>query len=265
MWWLSRRIREEREHACDDHALTADADAIALAEALAELAHNRQPSQRLLLAANGSPLMNRVARLLSSAPTPARSWAPIGLISFLATSAVLAAQLAPSYPVNAKTFSGTLQTPSLSAQEAEQAERGREQALRDRDQAKRDAEQALRDSQAVAQREQTGQAQWDLGHSTGRTGHFADSKQATQAIVRLVAADPSVTSKLGSPVAVTANMYTGRWGFNENAGLWGDVRISFGLTGPKGQATILVSAVAMRTDKQWKLTKLDVTDFKPAR
>ena len=36
-WWLGRRIRQEREHACDDLAVAACGDAIALAEALAAL------------------------------------------------------------------------------------------------------------------------------------------------------------------------------------------------------------------------------------
>jgi hypothetical protein len=38
VWWLGRRIRQEREHACDDLAVAACGDAIALTEALAALA-----------------------------------------------------------------------------------------------------------------------------------------------------------------------------------------------------------------------------------
>lgn len=96
VWWLSRRIREEREHACDDLAVAACADAIALAEALTELARDRRHFPRLLLAADGGSLMNRITRLLSGTPARGRWWAPLGLIALLSTSALLAAQLNPS-------------------------------------------------------------------------------------------------------------------------------------------------------------------------
>ena len=64
-WWLSRRIRQEREHACDDLAVAACGDAIALAEALNTLERYRHPSPRLVLAAHGGSLMQRITRLLT--------------------------------------------------------------------------------------------------------------------------------------------------------------------------------------------------------
>ncbi|MGV8932837.1 MAG: M56 family metallopeptidase, partial [Luteimonas sp.] len=64
-WWLSRHIRQERENACDDLAVAACGDAIALAEALADLELHRYPVPRLLLAAQGGSLMKRITRLLS--------------------------------------------------------------------------------------------------------------------------------------------------------------------------------------------------------
>jgi beta-lactamase regulating signal transducer with metallopeptidase domain len=96
VWWLSRRIREEREHACDDLAVAACADAIPLAEALTELARDRHRRPRLLLTADGGSLMNRITRLLSGTPARGRGWAPFGLVALLSTSALLAAQLDPS-------------------------------------------------------------------------------------------------------------------------------------------------------------------------
>ena len=42
MWWLSRRIREEREHACDDLAVAVCGDPVVLAEALAATATPRR-------------------------------------------------------------------------------------------------------------------------------------------------------------------------------------------------------------------------------
>lgn len=71
VWWLGRRIRAEREHACDDIAVAACGDAVALAEALADLEIAKR-EHRVLLAANGGALLQRIGRLL--APAPARSW-----------------------------------------------------------------------------------------------------------------------------------------------------------------------------------------------
>jgi beta-lactamase regulating signal transducer with metallopeptidase domain len=91
-WWLSRRIRQEREHACDDLAVAACGDAVALAEALAGLACDRQPHPRLVLAAQGGSLMHRITRLLS--PDPARSrwrW-PLAISVVLAAGTVFALQ-----------------------------------------------------------------------------------------------------------------------------------------------------------------------------
>ena len=64
-WWLSRRIRQEREHACDDLAVAACGNAIALAEALNTLERHRHPFPRLVLAAHGGSLMQRITRLLT--------------------------------------------------------------------------------------------------------------------------------------------------------------------------------------------------------
>ena len=249
MWWLSRRVREEREHACDDHAVTAHADAIALAEALTALARDRQPSARLVLAADGGPLMNRIARLLSSAPTPTRSWAPIGLISILTASAVLAAQLDPAQHAGASAGSETSHAPHFAervAGLAEQVAGFAEQLASYAEQATGTREPAARDASGPARRP-------------------LPTGQAMQAVVRLVAADPSVTSKIGSPAVATADGYTGKVGRYEGTGQYGYVRISFGMKGPKGQAAILVTAIAMEPDRQWKLTELNVSDFKPAR
>lgn len=95
-WWLGRRIRQEREHACDDLAVAACGDAIALAEALAELERHRHPLPRLLLAAHGGSLMNRITRLLSRPPTRGGRWVPLGIAMLLVSGVVLATQLDPS-------------------------------------------------------------------------------------------------------------------------------------------------------------------------
>jgi uncharacterized protein (TIGR03435 family) len=71
VWWVSSRIRAEREHCCDDVALAVSGDAYAYASALAELESWRATAPAFSLAATGGPLLRRVARVL--APPAARS------------------------------------------------------------------------------------------------------------------------------------------------------------------------------------------------
>ncbi len=93
MWWLSRRIRDEREHACDDLAVTACGDAVVLAEALAGLQRGRLPLPAL--AARGGGLLKRVEHLLAGSARPA-NWRSTAVLSFSACCALLVAlQLAP--------------------------------------------------------------------------------------------------------------------------------------------------------------------------
>ena len=64
VWWVSRRIRTEREHCCDDLAVTVCHDRITYAAALAELETERARGIRLALAATRGPLIDRVRRVL---------------------------------------------------------------------------------------------------------------------------------------------------------------------------------------------------------
>ncbi|MDR3682169.1 MAG: M56 family metallopeptidase [Geothrix sp.] len=67
VWWLSRRIRQEREHCCDDAAVHACGDPILYASALVGLEELRiQPTliPDLVPSASGGHLMSRIQRLL---------------------------------------------------------------------------------------------------------------------------------------------------------------------------------------------------------
>jgi uncharacterized protein (TIGR03435 family) len=64
VWWLSSRIRTEREHCCDDVAVAVSGDAAEYAAALAELATWSLSSPALTMAATRGPLVERVRRLL---------------------------------------------------------------------------------------------------------------------------------------------------------------------------------------------------------
>jgi Zn-dependent protease with chaperone function len=70
VWWLSRRIRAERENCCDDLAVSLCGDAIIYAKALADLEELRGTGGHLVMAANGGSLVERISRLLG-APTHA--------------------------------------------------------------------------------------------------------------------------------------------------------------------------------------------------
>jgi uncharacterized protein (TIGR03435 family) len=64
VWWLSARIRDEREHCCDDVAVAVCGDPVGYAAALAELEAWRSGTFVLAAAATGGSLLNRVRRIL---------------------------------------------------------------------------------------------------------------------------------------------------------------------------------------------------------
>jgi beta-lactamase regulating signal transducer with metallopeptidase domain len=63
VWWVSQRIRAEREHCCDDEAIAICGDAVNYARALT-LMEKWRTAPALVMAANRSPLAERVVRLL---------------------------------------------------------------------------------------------------------------------------------------------------------------------------------------------------------
>ncbi len=69
VWWLSRRIRVERENCCDDLAVRLCGDPYTYAKALADLEELRgaaRPQAFLAMAATGGSLVERVRRLLGA-------------------------------------------------------------------------------------------------------------------------------------------------------------------------------------------------------
>jgi len=66
VWWVSRRIRQEREHCCDDLAVAVCGDALTYARALLEMEQLRAAEPQLAMAANGGSLMNRIQRLVGA-------------------------------------------------------------------------------------------------------------------------------------------------------------------------------------------------------
>jgi len=68
VWWVSHRMRVEREHCCDDAAVVVCGDAVGYARVLAELEALRSIAPTLAVAASGGSLWQRVARLVSGPP-----------------------------------------------------------------------------------------------------------------------------------------------------------------------------------------------------
>lgn len=94
VWWVSRRIRIERENCCDDLAVAATGDSRGYVRALVVLEELRAPRQATIgsaVAADGASLWRRIARLVpvSSSASPALAEeAPRWLAGLLALAMV---------------------------------------------------------------------------------------------------------------------------------------------------------------------------------
>jgi GWxTD domain-containing protein len=87
VWWVSRQIRREREHCCDDLAVQIGGDRLAYAKALTFL-EQRRSAPAFAPGANGGNLKMRVARLLGMEEAPALSQAvAVTLLSLAAVAA----------------------------------------------------------------------------------------------------------------------------------------------------------------------------------
>jgi beta-lactamase regulating signal transducer with metallopeptidase domain len=93
VWWLGRRVRQERELACDDLAVAACGDPLALAEGLAALAGPRRSAPALALTARSGSVVVRVRRLLDPTPPRPSVRAPLGLVGLLGAGLALAAHV----------------------------------------------------------------------------------------------------------------------------------------------------------------------------
>ncbi len=82
VWWISARIRAERENCCDDVALSVCADRIAYAGALVALEENRPRFAALAPAATGASLKHRVRRILYGERASAAGW-PTAAVAML--------------------------------------------------------------------------------------------------------------------------------------------------------------------------------------
>ncbi len=66
VWWISARIRRERELCCDDLAVQSCGDAVCYARALTKLERLRVSAPALAMGSTDGPLMYRIQRLLGA-------------------------------------------------------------------------------------------------------------------------------------------------------------------------------------------------------
>jgi len=102
VWWVSRRVRDEREHCCDDLAVAVCGDAHCYATALLGMERLRNPVPAFSMAAAGGSLVERVRRLM--APVPAETF-PRGLAGALAVLLALVLVIGGSLVAGSVDFS----------------------------------------------------------------------------------------------------------------------------------------------------------------
>ncbi len=90
VWWLSRRIRHERENCCDDIALSLTANRADYGRALLAIEELRAAAPAFAVAAGGASLLARIRRIAGQESAP-RTAGGATLAAFLASIAILAA------------------------------------------------------------------------------------------------------------------------------------------------------------------------------
>ena len=88
VWWISRQIRIEREHCCDDLAAAASGSVLTYARALAELETARPAHSQAVHAATGGSLAARIRRLIHPAPPPHYSFSSAWVLNAVLLSAI---------------------------------------------------------------------------------------------------------------------------------------------------------------------------------
>jgi len=105
VWWLSSRLRAERELCCDDTAVALCGDRTVYARALATLEGLREHAPAdLRIGANGGSLMNRIRRLLQPqlAPNPRFRSAALALAAAGLLAGTVVQQPTPKTPAPSK-------------------------------------------------------------------------------------------------------------------------------------------------------------------
>jgi uncharacterized protein (TIGR03435 family) len=102
VWWLSNRVREEREHCCDDVAMAVCGDPVGYVTALTELEMGRHGEVALAPGATGGSLLGRARRVLGvdiSHTANGRQWiVPLVLVAATVATVTALAQTRETAP-----------------------------------------------------------------------------------------------------------------------------------------------------------------------
>ncbi|GAB3355708.1 cytochrome c oxidase assembly factor Coa1 family protein [Lysobacter tyrosinilyticus] len=265
-WWLGRRIRQEREHACDDLAVAACGDAIALAEALTALERQRQSSPRLVLAANGGSLMQRIKRLLSAPPSRG-GWAARIALGAVVTGGILVlaqATLAGNWRPDLRVSSTTegklgpgdvreIEANGVDGQRYYRASidaQGRLTEIYKKDGQSKPIDAGVRRWLAEIDRMSVPPLPPPLPPAPPAPPAIPappapppvpDVRDSVEfkSLMRLVAADTTIAAKLGTPVTVASGDFDGHIRLDDGDG---DADMHFKLRGPKGSGDVHVVA-----------------------
>jgi beta-lactamase regulating signal transducer with metallopeptidase domain len=221
VWWLSRRIRIERENCCDDLAVSLCGDPVAYAEALAELEGLRSNAGSLALAASGGSLLERVKRLLG-APTHAGrapGWlaAGVALLVVVSMSAgAVARDVAAGHDQTA--VASTPATPAVVAAEAVDASTATTAAPAAFAMASEAARVASAPAVAVASTVLTASAVTAIAAAPARTSAEAIAVAATtpQASIPVVAAAPASATTVQGVQRSTDGEKSGNFVWSDN-------------------------------------------------
>ena len=88
VWWIGRRLREERENCCDDLALAVMQDRLLYVTALARLEEGR--ASALALTATGGSLLARIRRIAGVGERKGSVWPLWGVVAVLLAAACVA-------------------------------------------------------------------------------------------------------------------------------------------------------------------------------
>ncbi|HMH13014.1 MAG TPA: M56 family metallopeptidase [Edaphobacter sp.] len=109
VWWVSNKLRQQRELCCDDVALACCSDPLVYATALLRLEEQRGSRLHLAMALDGhqtaSGLRARIVRILGETPQGRREIAPLSLLGVCAMLGLFLfplQQLFAGFPVEAK-------------------------------------------------------------------------------------------------------------------------------------------------------------------
>jgi beta-lactamase regulating signal transducer with metallopeptidase domain len=260
VWWLGRRIRQEREHACDDLAVAACGDAVALAEALASLECERHPSPRLSLAANGGSLMQRISRLLTGPPSRGR-WGALAALGALSVASLLvltqiglAGGGLPDLQVTAST-DGPLGPGDYREVAANGIDKSRWYRI-SLDEKGRPTEQYRENGK---DRPITADARrWlaEIDRLSTVPAHPAppsiEDMPEARALLARISAHPNVVARVGTPAAATSAPVNGNIRIS---GAEGDADIEIEFQGPKGRSVFTVEGEMKQ--RVWTLSQVE--------